>query len=128
MFRRAAEVNAASLKSKSKKATKAKHLNTSIFKHVLRIFSCSNHWARSVQKQLWPDECLTVRPFAGGERAHDAALDGQQVWCWIKSDKKAFLITCLTSALEHINTVHYVFVIAWYSAWYTDCIAYCVIA
>ena len=30
----------------------------------LHTLSCSHHWARSSQKNLWPHECMAVRPVA----------------------------------------------------------------
>ena len=40
-------------------------------------FSYTDQWARSAQNKFWPDDCMAVRPCAGGKWAHNATMDGR---------------------------------------------------
>ena len=55
--------------------------------------SYSDHWARSAHKKIWLDECMVVRPFAGGEWAHDATMAGRAANGQSRKAKKIPLIS-----------------------------------
>ena len=66
------------LRVSSRRPRKRSTTTRLVFQIQVYTLLYSDHWARSAQIKLWPDECMKVRPFAGGKWAYDATMDGQQ--------------------------------------------------